>query len=82
MRPTVPSVLLLVSLLRCDRAPIQPDAPEPSDAATMDGITTPERTVLGANVAHGRIGADFLRVSYHSTDGTDSGVTPWQSADA
>jgi hypothetical protein len=79
MRPTVPTLLLLVSTWACDRSPIQPEPPE---AATIDAVAPLEQMVLGATVAHGAVGADSLRVVYRSADAAGSGVTPWQSADA
>jgi hypothetical protein len=38
--------------------------------------------VLGAIVAHGPVDADFARVSYRSTNGSDAGVTPWQTPES
>lgn len=80
MRPSVPTLMLLVSVWACDRSPTQPEPPP--ETASVDRITPLEHLVLGANVVHGQIGADFLRVTYRSTDGSDSGVTPWRPADA
>jgi hypothetical protein len=83
MRRTAPSLLLLISALACDRTPTQPDVTgPPPEAAAITSVTTLSQMVLGANVAHVQVDADFLRVSYRSADGSDAGVTPWQTPDA
>src|SRR5712671_3214703 len=82
MRLTVPPLLLVVSVWGCDRSPTQPEPPPPPAVATIDGVTPLGQMVLGANVTHDLVDADFLRVTYHSAANVDSGVTPWQAADA
>ena len=83
MRRTAPSLLLLIFAWACDRNPAQPDVTgPPPEAAAITSVTPLAQMVLGANVAHDRIDADFLRVSYQSSDGNDAGITLWQTPDA
>jgi hypothetical protein len=82
MRRTIPSLLILVSVWACDRSPTQPQPTPPPQPASINGITPLDLMVLGAKVAHGSVDADFFRVVYRSSDGLDSGTTPWRHPDA
>jgi Arylsulfotransferase (ASST) len=75
-------VFVATILCACWRDTDRSSTLTPPLPVTIRAIQALSRDPLGAVVAHDAAGTDLIRVRYTLSDLSDSGFTPWQSADS